>query len=160
MAYLNSKINFFIMQKARHLLLKTLLFLLLLMLVFIRILISLAYIILNWILIYLYFAEPSKSLKTKKKIVLGFALPLIVIIDNSLKVISIIYHKFYRANANANENAHPNANANGIENERLRLQEANQMAANMPQNMNGQHRDQNVRRQFGDIINILWEYIE
>ena len=148
------------MQKARHLLLKTLLFLLLLMLAFIRILISLAYIILNWILIYLYFAEPSKSLKTKKKIVLGFALPLIVIIDNSLKIISIIYHKFYRANANANENAHPNANANGIENERLRLQEANQMAGKMPQNMNGQHRDQNVRRQFGDIINILWEYIE
>lgn len=160
MAYLNSKINFFIMQKARHLLLKTLLFLLLLMLAFIRILISLAYIILNWILIYLYFAEPSKSLKTKKKIVLGFALPLIVIIDNSLKIISIIYHKFYRANANANENAHPNANANGIENERLRLQEANQIAGNMPQNMNGQHRNQNVRRQFGDIANILWEYIK
>ena len=148
------------MQKARHLLLKTLLFLLLLMLAFIRILISLAYIILNWILIYLYFAEPSKSLKTKKKIVLGFALPLIVIIDNSLKIISIIYHKFYRANANANENAHPNTNANGIENERLRLQEANQMAGNMPQNMNGQHCNQNVRRQFGDIANILWEYIK
>ena len=148
------------MQKARHLLLKTLLFLLLLMLAFIRILISLAYIILNWILIYLYFAEPSKSLKTKKKIVLGFALPLIVIIDNSLKIISIIYHKFYRANANANENAHPNANANGIENERPRLQEANQMAGNMPQKMNGQHRNQNVRRQFGDIANILWEYIK
>lgn len=159
MAYLNSKINFFIMQKARHLLLKTLLFLLLLMLVFIRILISLAYIILNWILIYLYFAEPSKSLKTKKKIVLGFVLPLIVIIDNLLKIISIIYHKFYRANANANENAHPNANANGIENERLGLQEANQMAGNMPQNVNGQHRNQNVRRQFGDIANIIWEYI-
>ena len=80
-----------------------------------------------------------------------------------MKIISIIYHKFYRANANANENAHPNANANGIENERLRLQEANQsnqMAGNMPQNMNGQHRNQNVRRQFGDIANILWEYIK
>ena len=148
------------MQNARHLLRNTLLFLLLLMLAFIRILISLAYIILNWILIYLYFAEPSKSLKTKKKIVLGFALPLIVIIDNSLKIFSIIYLKFYCANDNANENAHPNANANGIENERLRLQEANQMAGNMPQNMNGQHRNQNVRRQFGDIANILWEYIK
>ena len=77
-----------------------------------------------------------------------------------MKIISIIYHKFYRANANANENAHPNANANGIENERPRLQEANQMAGNMPQKMNGQHRNQNVRRQFGDIANILWEYIK
>lgn len=82
-----------------------------------------------------------------------------VIIDNLLKIFSIIYRKFYCANANANENAHPNTNANGIENERLRLPEANQMKDNMPQNTNGQLRNQNVRRQFGDIADILWEYI-